>query len=86
MSADRLNWLDRERKALATIRKADNQAEELGAAWETWKTMREHIKDSARKECEAEIKTLESKLAHFAAKKLKAKETLDMLHEAPVLK
>lgn len=84
MSDARRDWLDKERKALATIRKSGKQLEELGKALANWKKMLERGGNAVREECEKEIKEIESKIAHFTTKKSQAESTLEKLHETPV--
>lgn len=84
MSDARRDWLDKERKALATIRKSSRALEELNNALSGWKKMLEKGGESVREECEAQIKETESKIAHFASKKKQAEATLEELHKNPV--
>lgn len=85
MSDERREYLDKERKALATIRKSGKALEDLAKEKEHWNKMLEKVGENLREEFDAAIKEVDSKIEHFTAKKAKAEAALEELHRTPVI-
>lgn len=84
MTDARRDWLDKERKALATVRKAGKQLEELNKSLANWEKMLQKGGAAVQEECDGAIKEIKSKITHFTTKKAQAEETLEKLHAEPV--
>lgn len=85
MSDERREYLDKERKCLATIRKSGKALEDLAKEKEHWDKMLAKVGEGLREEFDAAIKEIDSKIAHFTKKRTTAEAALEELHKAPVL-